>query len=127
MNQKHIADLVVAVLAVNSYPVTRTWALLPRLRAAYLLDPARVAGSDAEGVVRGLRCAGYDRGGITDIVGPRLHSLMPHIQEGSLDALDDAVAARDEGAVRELFVNVPGIGPRVFGTAWMLLTSDRAE
>jgi len=127
VNQKHVADLVVALLAVNSYPATLAWALLPRLRAAHLLDPAEVARKEAVDLVDGLRRAGYDRGGITDIVGPRLHALMVRIRAGGLDALDAAVAADDKSAARDLLLDVPGVGPRVFETAWLLLTSDTAE
>ena len=37
------ADLVIAILSVNSFAVERTYALLPQLRGAKLTDPEELA------------------------------------------------------------------------------------
>jgi len=40
--------LLMAILAVNSYPLEKVWTLLPRMRELGLTAPARVAAMDGQ-------------------------------------------------------------------------------
>ena len=124
LSEKHVRDLVVASLAVNNYPATDVWALLPAMRELRVLDAEWVANHDNGSIVEALEAAGYRRGKINWIVAPRLHTLMSEIEAGSLDDLPTFIAARDEAAATAALTAIGGIGPRVAATAWMLLTSD---
>ena len=127
LSQKQTADLVGATLAVNNYALTAVWDLLPELRSHGLLDPPQVVKRDPGALIEALEGAGYTRGKITWIVAPRLRTLMQKIQAGTLDQLPSAVAAGNEAAATDLLTAIPGVGPRVAATAWMLLTSDPVE
>jgi len=127
LSQKHITDLVVAALSVNSYPATWTWELLPALGDGGILNPSKVAALDVGDLIDALEAAGYKRGKITWIVAPRLHTLMSKVADGELDGLTAAVEAKDEETVKALLTAVRGVGPRVAATAWMLLTSKPEE
>jgi hypothetical protein len=123
LSQKHVEDLLVAVLSVNNYAVTKTWELLPGLRQSGLTDPMAVADMDAAAVLRRLQSAGYVRGGITDIVAPRVQTLMARVASGELDMLPGLVDAGRRDDARQVLLRLDGVGPRVAATAWMLLSS----
>ena len=81
----------------------------------------KVVAMDNAEVVRRLRSAGYDRGKVTLILAPRLRALMMKTQAGALDELSAAVENRDFELANSILLPVPGIGPRVVETAWLLL------
>ncbi len=111
------------MLSVNNYPVTDAWALLPSLRAAGLFDAVLVASMEQSEIVARLKMAGYDRGKITEILAPRLQALMRAVEGGELDGVSTIVEAEDREGLRALLLPIPGVGPRVFETAWMLLST----
>lgn len=124
--QHPIDALVVSALATYNYSLDRAWTLLPALRSQGLLDPSRVAGGDAGDVGNRLKAAGYDRGGITYIVAPRLITLMEAVASGVLDALPSLAAAGDRDAASALVCTVKGMGPRTALLVWELLSSGEA-
>jgi len=119
---KQIEAIVASVLAVNQYPLEKVWDQLPALREAGLTDPARVAAADIGDIVVRLAEAGHYRGGLAGMMAERLQSAMRAVAEGRLDELPSAVARKDREAAIALLCTVKGIGPRVAGTAWQLLT-----
>ena len=123
ISQRHLEDILLAMLSVNNYPVTDAWALLPALRTAGLFDAARVASMDQSEIVARLKMAGYDRGKITEILAPRLQALMRAAEDGVLDGVSMIVEAEDRKGLRGLLLPIPGVGPRVLETAWMLLSA----
>lgn len=115
--------LLMAILAVNSYPLEKAYQLLPRLRGLGLTDPARVVDMDLPTAIEALTTAGYDRKNLTWMIAERVKALMAAIHDGRLNGLASAVEARDERGAAELLSEVRGVGPRVFENAWALLTS----
>lgn len=113
--------LVLAVLAGYSYSLEKAWDLREKIRSAGLHQPNEILGKDVATVGNLMKVAGYDRGGITYIISPRLISLMETIQSGGLDGLADAVEAGLEDRFCALFMTVKGIGPRTAQIAWMLV------
>jgi len=111
------------MLSVNNYSVTDAWALLPALRGAGLSDAALVASMEQSEIVARLKTAGYDRGKITEILAPRLQALMRAVEDGVLDGVSTIVEAEDREGLRALLLPIPGVGPRVLETAWMLLST----
>lgn len=121
LTQDQRLDLVVATLATYNYGLEKAWELRERLGAAGLDDPTRVAGRSVEEVGNALKVAGYDRGGITYIIAPRLVSLMEALGEGRLDPLATALASGDEAAFSACLTTVKGFGPKAAKTAWALV------
>jgi hypothetical protein len=74
--------LLVSVLAVNSYPLEKAWALLPSLRDAHLTDPVFVASSDIAALTVLLAESGYNKGILTGLFAERVQQLMRAIHEG---------------------------------------------
>lgn len=125
--QPPIEALVVSVLATYNYALDRAWALLPALRSQRLLDPTRVAGGDVKDVGNRLKAAGYDRGGITYIVTPRLIALMDAVVAGQLDRLPALVDAGDRDGASGLVCGVKGMGPRTAALVWELLSDPAPD
>jgi len=121
LDDEQLTDLVVATLATYNYRLEKAWALRGSLQAAGLTDPTQVVGSTAEEVGNALKAAGYDRGGITYIIAPRLVSLLEAAVSGELDPLAAAVSDRDEAAFAATLTDVKGFGPTAARVAWMLM------
>ncbi len=115
--------LLAALLAVNNFPLEKTWALLPRLRAAGLTDPARVAAMDMPATIEVLTRAGYDRKNLTWLFAERVKALMDAVHAGKLEGLDAAISAKDNVKASALLSEVRGVGPTVIKNAWALLMS----
>lgn len=117
----HIDALLSAVLATYNYPLDRAWGLLDGLRAQGLCDPDSVAGWSEQEVGTRLKAAGYDRGGVTWIVAPRVAALMEAVAGGRFARLGELVAAGDREGVTALVVGVKGMGPKSARLVWELL------
>jgi hypothetical protein len=124
MRTEHLEEIVVALLAVNNYPLEKAWKLLPGLRAAGLTDPKRVPMDIGECTVA-LAAAGYDRGLLTEMFAERIQQLMAMVERGALAGLDDLIDAKKKTEAQALVTTVKGVGPRVAETAWLLWTSAR--
>ncbi len=121
LSKARCVELVVVTLATYSYALEKAWGLREALEDAGLCDPAHVLGMDERALGNALKEAGYDRGGITYIIAPRLLALMDAIQAGRLDALDEHLKQRDEGAFRKVVESVKGFGPTASKLAWALM------
>lgn len=118
-----IECLLMALLAVNNYPLEKAWSLLPRMRDLGLTDPARVAAMDMPTAIEALTRGGYDRKNLTWMFAERVMALMVAIHGGELAGLDEAIAAKDKARATELLDRVRGVGPTVIQNAWALLMS----
>ena len=90
----HLDAVVAGLLSVNNYRVEAAWELLPRLRNEGLLDVKKVVAMDSGEVARRLVTAGYNRGGITDIVAPRLQATDVGGGQRGVGSLTSGLAAR---------------------------------
>lgn len=116
-------DLVIAILAGYSYALEDAWKHKDKLRAARVADPAAVLGLDDAAVGNLLKGAGYDRGGITYIIAPRVRALMECLSNGTLDGLDATIKSQREADFSALFSRVKGVGPKTAQLAWALVKS----
>ena len=114
---------VTAVLAVNRYSLEKAYDLLPALRKAGLTQPDKVAAMGIETLITGLFQAGYQRGGLMDMMAGRYLALMQFISKGKLDPLSGLVKRGDTDGAIELLCKVKGIGPSVATTAIELMKS----
>lgn len=121
LSKARCVELVVVTLATYSYALEKAWGLREALEEAGLCDPARVLGMDETALGNALKAAGYDRGGITYIIAPRLLALMKAIQAGTLDTVEEYLKQRDEAAFRKVVESVKGFGPTASKLAWALM------
>jgi hypothetical protein len=115
------SGLVVAILSVNSFPVDRTWALLDRLRAEKLTDPANLSQQTAPGLYSKLVAAGYDRGEfMTYLFAERLSSLGAFTKAFGIAECEKVIKGRDANAIKAMLLAVNGIGPAVMRNFFFL-------
>lgn len=119
-------DLVMAMLSVNNYPLTKVITLFDALKDNGLLDPRNLACWHREEITRRLAAAGYDRGTVmTAIFTDRLSSL---------GGLAEQFAANEEILIRgtkteiaELLKRVKGVGPKVLKNFFLLRGEPYSE
>ena len=121
LSDEHVVELVVATLATYQYSLEKAWDLRDALRAGGLCEPAKVAGMDDGDLGNALKAAGYDRGGITYIIAPRVRNLLEAVQAGKLDSLAKALAKGNKDAFTDTLASVKGFGPKSAEIAWELM------
>ncbi len=124
LKQEHLEAIVVSVLAVNRYPLEKSYSLLPNLRKLGLTDPTKVANANSPDVMMRLDRAGYHRGLLTEMMAGRLIGLMNAVSEGQLDSLSNMVTKGEKDQAKQLLCRMKGIGPQVAADVWMLVTSN---
>ena len=121
-------SLVVALLCVNQFALEAGWQLRDALRLEGLTDPRSTAEMGIASVAAALERAGYKRGRVNEIVGPRIVALMKAINGGQLAGLSGAIHSRNDRAFSDLLQSVWGFGPTSIANAWLLLTpAKRSE
>jgi hypothetical protein len=115
------ADLVIAMLSVNNYPLDRTFALFDKLEAEGLFDPSVLASATASEVACKLGAAGYNRGDtMTAIFTDRLLSLGALAKRESPSVCQRTLEGRVREDVENLLADVKGVGPRVLENFFLL-------
>ena len=123
MQAEILESVVVALLAVNNYPLEKAWKLLPALREAGLTSPAKVPDDLGDCTVK-LASAGYDRGLLTAMLAERIQNVMASARRGDLAKLEGLVKGGKKDEAVTLLCTVRGIGPKVAATTWMLCRAD---
>jgi hypothetical protein len=105
---EHFKYLVIAMLAVNNYPLERVWRQRSDLEKLRVFDPTFLATAEEDHIARALEDAGYQRGDyINGLLASRLknlghfaitlgHSRMKEVLE---DRGDLSVALRSVGGI----------------------------
>lgn len=118
-------DVVVAMLAVYSYPLERLAPISEALRDAGLFEPRRLATASIQELTRELKAAGYDRGALTWQYADRLISLGKYLVEAGCERVGHELATGDAAVAEKLLLPVHGIGPKVIEN-FVALRSRRA-
>jgi endonuclease III-like uncharacterized protein len=114
-------DLIVSILAVNQYSLEKTYALLPLLRRAEVLDPEMLCNLQPEEVVERLKTNGVDRGSfMTLLFAMRLVSLGVALHSKGIASCVEVILSNDPEEIRNLLLPVNGIGPKVIGNFLLL-------
>lgn len=115
------ADLVIAMLSVNNYPLDRTFALFDKLEDEGLFDPNVLASSSASEIARKLDGAGYSRGvAMTAIFTERLLSLGELVKHEVLADCQRTLQRGSRSDVMDLLARVKGVGPKVLESFFLL-------
>jgi hypothetical protein len=121
MNEELVENIVLSMLAVNNYPLTKVYPLREGFRANGWLDPNKVSSWSHEEAVANLIAAGYDRGpGFNLRLADRLQELALYAREKGFDSLEKALKANDRTAVEKELLGIYGIGPAVVRNFWVL-------
>ena len=112
-------DLVMAMLAVNKFSLSKVFTLFEALDANNLFDPESLARWDTQEIARRLIAASYDRGPkLTAILAERLWSLR---ELGTDFAVSEKILARgSKEEIEALLKKVKGVGPMVLEDFFLL-------
>jgi hypothetical protein len=114
-------ELIVSMLAVNNRSLEKTYATLPLLRKAGVVEPGNLTKWAVEEVVARLKTAGLDWGSfMTELFARRLVSLGVTIKSNGVAASGEVLMAKDPDAIRNLLLRVNGIGPKVLQNFFLL-------
>jgi hypothetical protein len=114
-------DLVVSILAVNRYPLERTYSSLDLFRQKGLADPMQLARLRPEDIADRLASAGYNRGRfMTSLFALRLCSLGVVAEKRGTEVCTKIISSTDREAIKELLFAVNGVGPRVLANFFIL-------
>jgi hypothetical protein len=115
------ADLVIAILSVNNYPLDKTFALFESLKENGLLDPTALAAVGPADVAQRLGSAGYNRGDtMTAIFTDRLVSLGRLTSDVPIDVCNSILSSGTRDEVSSLLSSVKGVGPKVLNNFFVL-------
>lgn len=113
------ADLVVAMLSVNNYPLTKVFNLSDALKTNGLFDPINLSCWSREEIAKRLGATGYDRGDVMiAIFADRLSTLGRLADER--DVNEQILAKGSNAEVAELLGRVKGVGPKVLKNFFLL-------
>lgn len=116
------SDLLLAMLAVNSWELDKVGALLPRLKETRLTEPASVARMSFEKVFTSLVEAGYGRGDyIVSLLAERVISAGNAFTEDKLEEkVLEAERSKDIESIKRFLQPIKGVGPKVLETFILL-------
>jgi hypothetical protein len=121
------SDLLLAVLAVNSWSLERVGALYEGLRANGLFDVSVMSDLTTEEIEGRLNVAGYKRGPVLGaMMALRVHNIALSLAEGGAQHLADLEAADDVQAARQYLFSLKGVGPAVVENYFLLRSSARS-
>ena len=108
------SDLLVAILAVNRWPVEKVYTLLPTLEDAGLLEPSNLAAWGIDTIKSALEKSGYTRGDfMTTLMAGRLKSLGIFVAVTGREECECLLRAEAMNSLAVFLGVVRGIGPAV--------------
>ena len=121
------SDLLMALLAVNSWTLERVSGLYESLRKNGLFDVSILSGLTPEQIQGRLSAAGYERGPVLGrMIASRVQNLAVALFEGGDQLLVDCEASRDISATRAYLLQLHGVGLTVVEN-YLLLRSSAAS
>src|SRR5689334_8002619 len=106
MSNEGFQDLVVSMLAVNSFSLERAYGLRPALDAAGLFNPQSIATRTVAELAEALEQAGYKRGSFMNpLIADRLRKVATYIV--SNDELLNRLMSTDHSKLTEAIVGLP--------------------
>jgi hypothetical protein len=107
-------ELIVSILAVNNRSLEKTYALLPLLRKAGVVEPENLTKWPVKEVVITLKRAGIDWGSfMTELFAQRLVSLGTAVNLTGIAKCGEVLSTNDPDAIRNLLSGINGVGPKV--------------
>lgn len=121
------SDLLMALLAVNSWTLEQVGRLYPSLQQHRLFDVAAVSRLDVDEVRDRLTAAGYKRGPVLGgMMALRMHEVALALVEGGAQLLADFEASGNTTDAREFLLTLSGVGPVVVENYFLLRSSSRS-
>lgn len=128
VNREDIAsDLLMALLAVNSWTLEQVGRLYPLLKQHQVFDVTAVSHLDVDQIQERLTSAGYKRGPVLGtMMALRVQHVAIALAEGGAELLSNLETAGDTSGAREFLLTLKGVGPTVVENYLLLRSSGRS-
>lgn len=121
------SDLILALLAVNSWSLEQVGRLYDALHANDLFNVASLCSLGIDRIQERLAAAGYDRGPVLGrMMAVRMHHVACALANGGADRLLEFENAGNRRAARDYLLTLNGVGPTVADSYQLLRSSARA-
>ena len=105
------SNLVISILSVNSYPISKTYSLFGDMKSAGLFNPGNLAELSLDQVARALGDSGYDRGSfLTGLFSKRLSALGKFIADHGIENCKRTLSEGSADGVGCLISQINGVG-----------------
>lgn len=109
-----LADLVMAMLAVNQWRIEQSAAIFDSLKGEGLFDPKTILSKEHGELGESLRRAGYKKSAyVIDLLCDRLHDMALKFEGDGRRTFEMFCNNKDKAQLRELLLLINGVGPRV--------------
>ena len=109
-----VADLVIAMLSVNNWPLEKSYAIREQLRKEGLFNISRLSGMNRADVCNSLYRAGYLRADyILGLLADRLLDMATTLSGNNLIKLRSFIERGEIKEADSLLLNIKGVGPMV--------------
>ena len=105
------ANLVIAMLSLNNFPLDKTWKIFDQLNANGLFDPHNFAKWSYEELSQKLIASNYNRGAMTGIFVERLLTISNLLDD--MKSNEQILANGPRQEIENILKRVKGIGPVV--------------
>ncbi len=122
-------NLVVAIIAVNSYPIHKALEITSAEKPLGWVNQAKIPNPQptAFEIKTQIMDSGYDRGDyVALLLGQRIHGCLGHIQEKGASSFFALISESQNAALYELH-KLPGVGPRVMKNFVELQFNSKGE
>ena len=110
-----VADLVMAILAVNQWTLAQSGAIFEGLKKENLFDPLTIQQMDDAELQIALKRAGYKKADfVVGLISSRLHDMAKKLAGDGEQDLRDLVLAKNKKELREFLMGIKGVGPKVY-------------
>jgi hypothetical protein len=121
------SDLLMALLAVNSWTLEKVGSLYPTMHANGLFDVSLLAKLEIEQIQERLAAAGFNRGPVLGaMMALRMHHVGLALAEGGAQLLARLEATGDSTGARGYLLSLKGVGPAVVDNYLLLRSSARS-
>ncbi|MBD2135094.1 hypothetical protein H6F47_22415 [Sphaerospermopsis sp. FACHB-1094] len=114
-------DLVISILSVNQYTLSKTYANTESMREIGLFNPENLKQWDIQEMNQRLRQGGCERGSfMTNLFAERLTALGILIANQGINNCEKILSSRDKKLITDFLMPVKGIGPKVIQNFFLL-------
>lgn len=114
-------DLVISILSVNQYTLSKTYLSIESMREIGLFNPDNLIQWDINEMNQRLRQGGCERGSfMTNLFAERLAALGGLIANQGISKCEQVLLSREKKLITDFLMPVKGIGPKVIENFFFL-------
>ena len=117
-----VADLVMAMLAVNQWRLDQSAEIFDELKRGGLFSPQKISSMSHGELHTAIKAAKYSKADfVVDLICDRLFDMAEKLSADGEAELTSLCASGDKEAARRFAMKIKGVGPKVFENFWLLV------